>query len=219
MKTSIDFRSGTDSVSSHQESSEEPIAQQSLQDSPHTAAPVPFSFRAAIGPMVSATAAPVPFSFGAVISTQPSHVPASASAPIDVDNDDAIPSEPPVEVGSISDPDWNTVHQVSNVKAFVNNVGKWATIAAGPLRVEKHTTKAKNNRIVIREGNTGKVLLSCSIPSGGAITPRVEGNKYYVTFFSRRVDDTESKIFMIQTPSSDHEAHEALLKILTELSK
>ena len=190
-----------------------------VQDPPTVsaiAAPVPFSFGAAVAPMVSATAAPVPFSFGAAITTQPSHVPASASAPIDVDNDDAVPSEPPVKVEPISDPDWNTVHQVSKVKVFVDNDGKWKSIASGPLRVEKHTTKAKNNRIVIRDGNTGKVLLNCSIPSGGTITPQVAKNKYFVTFFSRRVDDTESKMFMMQTQATHHEA---LLKILTELSK
>ena len=149
------------------------------------------------------------------MKTEPSHVPISTSAPT-VDDDDAIPSEPAVKAEPSTDPDWTTVHQVNKVKAFVSNDEKWKSIATGGLRVEKHNTKAKSNRIVVRNETTGKVILNCSIPSGGYVAPQIAKEKYFVTFYSRRLQDEVDKRFMIQTNSTQHAA---LLEILRELSK
>lgn len=167
-------------------------------------------------PVISAPTSQAAFSFGAVATSEPRQVQNSSSLPTVVDDDDAVPSEPTVEVEAISDPDWTSVLHLSKVKVFVRDDTKWKAIASGPLRVEKHNTKSKTNRIVIRDANTGNVLLNCSIPSGGKITPQVAKNKYYITFLSRRADDSDSKMFMMQTHGSDHEA---LLQILTEMSK
>jgi hypothetical protein len=167
-------------------------------------------------PVISAPASQATFSFGAVFTSEPRQAQDSSSLPIVVDDDDAVPSEPTVKVEPISDPDWTTVHHISKVKVFVDNEGKWKSIAGGPLRVEKHNTKAKTHRIVIRDANTGKVLLNCSIPSGGKISPQVAKNKYFITFISRRAEDGDSKMFMLQTHASHHEP---LLQMLTDMSK
>ena len=164
-------------------------------------------------PEISTLTSAKPFSFGLTVPT--ASVSGQSIVPNSMD-EDAVPSEPPVAVEEVSDPDWTTVHKVAKVKFFVDNDRKWNSVASGPLRVERHNSKPKSSRIVIRDGTTGKVLLNCSIPSGGKFTPQIAKNKYFITFFSQRAEDDKTKMFMLQTHASHHTK---LLEILTDLSK
>lgn len=130
--------------------------------------------------------------------------PSVTSASVDAD-DDAIPSEPRVEVEYVSDPDWTTVHDVRKVKFYVFADGKWNPRASGSLRVEKNKSKPSNRRIVIRDVNTGKVHLNCSIAKQMPISAEVSNkHKVYIKFVSRQAEDEDGTSYMLQTLNTDH---------------
>jgi RanBP1 domain len=140
--------------------------------------------------------------------------PASTTS-VDTD-DDAVPSEPRVEVEHVSDPDWTTVHDVGKVKFYVSADGKWNQRASGPLRVEQSNIKASSRRIVIRDANTGKVHLNCSIVKDMPIISQVAKQKYYIKFVSRQIDDDDDTRYMLQTYPADHEK---LVETMKEMAR
>jgi hypothetical protein len=138
----------------------------------------------------------------------------TSAASVDVD-DDAVPSEPRVEVEHVSDPDWTTVHVVRKVKFYVFGDGKWNQRAPGSLRVKQNNNKPSNRRIVIRDTNTGKVHLNCSIAKQMPIVSHVTKQKYYIIIVSRQAEDEDGTKYMLQTLKGDHEK---LVDTLTEMA-
>jgi RanBP1 domain len=199
--------------------------QPAAQATPHVAAanpPAPkamFSFSATAEKNLTSnpTTTGVSFSFSSgtpAPGLPPTPAPASAAS-VDID-DDAVPSEPRVEVEHVSDPDWTTVHDVGKVKFYVFVDGNWSQRASGTLRVDQSNSKASSRRIVIRDANTGKVHLNCSIVKDMPIMAQIVKQKYYIKFVSRQIEDDDDTRYMLQT---NHRDHEKLVETLKEMAR
>lgn len=142
------------------------------------------------------------FKFGAAPAAS-----VAAPAPVGGDNDSGFPTEPTKEAERNSDPDYNTLYDVKKVKFYAMEGGKWKGFATGPLRIEQHVSLG-SRRMVLRDGQSGKVHLNMSIVKGMDFKKSEKGTgaklKTFICFIGIRNADVGCESFMFYTKLEDH---------------